>query len=411
MPIRQQLELLVDMDFFKLTTEEHQVLQEFNQYFEHYIQELVAKSLATATRLNPLFQVNTDAQNNITAKIRATILKKNFSDFFFELPQKLLEFCEKSPTSLIKLAFHPEGDFFYRYLQDILDKEIKQCLDPQENFESASELYQQLNTLDRRELLDQITLPANYHIFFAAIETVCFSLDWHISMLFCCDGTLLNRLAASFMYSHLIDKQLLIVDQPELAITPKTQAILECAINHGYYSAAHALIQRLTHTMMSYDSLTESDDYLEQVHRDYFLPLLIPGFKSVGYLLFVEMQQALYTKSEQPHHENLPADAVRFRQYQHLLQIYQYLHLARKDEHSCKNIIRLAFERDTVVVRLFQLFPVPNSHWREIKDVMQMFKDKFKCLNPDFAHIERFDHTEQPQDSQDVSHHPFRMGS
>ncbi len=110
MPMRQHVELLSAIPFFRLDEAEQQALKDFNRLFEHKIQQLITNTQTTMTRLNLLFQPNHDPQNN--AKIRANILQQDLSDLTFELPANMQALCEKSPYSLIRLAFHIDGEMF-----------------------------------------------------------------------------------------------------------------------------------------------------------------------------------------------------------------------------------------------------------------------------------------------------------
>ncbi len=207
------------------------------------------------------------------------------------------------------------------------------------------------------------------------------SRGWEKTTLLCNDGSALDRLAAAFMYAHLYKHKLINDEKPELPIDAKAQAILECAAIHGSYSAAHYLTSRVKSTISRCTSLTQCDAYFEKFCKEIFYPYLVPRFKTVAYLLLIEIQLELFIKNHTPHHENFEQDTLMLREKHHFIELYRSLRYAEKDEKLCKNILRLSFEADTPAARLQQLFGtiilgMSKNGIPEVSDLRLFLKNK-----------------------------------
>ena len=382
MPLRDHAESFQTLEYFQLMDSELHALSAFNTA----VQTATHKILANI----PLQKDSSPVTLN---RFKENILAQSKWQPVLQLPAC---FEKLSAAGIFKLAFHPAGGYFYTYLNNILCAEIQNSFDSEQSFASFIAFNDYLNTRNRKEL--KLNTAKKHHPLYLEIESFFEPLRFTDDTLLYTNGKPLEWLC-SFYLEILIVRQKIssaiklitpdIICQVELS--DKEEVLLQVAASHGSYRAAFDLCVRLESKIDNSASLEEADQLYHDFHQTVFLPLLLPPFQTVAYLLLVPILQSRLNHCDHPAAKLLDSETRIFRKQQLIIDIYQTLSKAKQAENTCKNAFRLAYKDDTCQPRLHELFvhnpAMTAQNYENLGAVMRFFQQTFPTLRGEFERL------------------------
>ncbi len=402
MPLRDHLDIILNnTNFFRLSTSEEHALTVFNSTFEQARTVIANRAHQHFISLNTQKNPHYSADPTSLTQLRDKVLNQDFSRFSLIVPA---EISALSAVSLIKLAFHPDGKYFHKYLQDVINAEIFKRSNYCEGFPSGEfseqekpSLIAKLNKLSTAELDKRLNYSEpSTNIFYQQIESLFKQNNRQESDLLCTNNAL-EFIASTYLRSIILNRKLtgLTTDNYreliiKVELTTQEETLLCLAAIYGSYKAAYDISLRAAHAIGHSKTLEEAvahyrrfDDTFLTIAEQTTPNLLLSVEVHLSFLTLGKKKRVLVTDSTvETETENQLWLTVCDR---FLITIYQTLMKAELSEHTDKNALRLAFETDTCAVRLWQLLPrhiIGNPKtFMSITDTRQFFSQQCSHLN------------------------------
>ncbi len=391
MPIRDHIALLPELDYFDLTRSEHRALQAFNQAFDDM---LIAHINTLFKRKNPLLTPN--ASTVALAKKNSRILKANWANATIILPDsiKMLD-----GQSLLKLALHADGEYVYKYLNDVICQEIvlhvKACTPSEVDIDSIEAVANLSNTLSTAAidhyLKDSPVSKNEIFIKMKAIFSENFSIKDKNAILYT-DGRPLEYIGSNFISICLRSARKESLASGE-SISAERQKIREslrwAAASNGSFFEAHNLTLDYEKFLLNSKSLEEATHLYRSYCTDFFEPHLLPRYPAVSHLMLLILQIALLALADSP----IAAKLTKEERLEHKkyieCDIYHHLKAAKYQESQCQNTLRLSLFSDNFEAYLATIVGVGRLEnpklFKTIEELQNFFRDGCPELWDSFA--------------------------
>lgn len=404
MPLRDHLSVFKQFPFFDIdrdseeNRQERKALAEFNRVYEQALRQHLRAQAALWRQKYPGVLFTPSTLQSYAKIIRQREAHQDPAYMHIPDSQKAPELELKLPKSvlslgiygLIRLAFSQDGENFYHYLNQHLNKAIK--LQAAQNCFpdlSSAYFYEHLNRLDTPDFEAQLChkpLPELYTRIVAFLVTKNFKpLD-----LACTDGYPLDFIASTFIY-RLFD--IVYPGKIMAAVTggkPLNAAgvqTLAYAAHYGCYYAANCVVKHTLGLIQRSKTLQEA----EQHYQDYFTthhPIFVQRYQAAGTLLLLLASRGIAQYLRDFPLKDVASNAARELPW--VINNYQILLSAQQQEGHCKNALRLCYNSDSCTARLTELFA---DHDSPPVTSFEGAKQQLRNFNPDYQMV--FDQTEQ----------------
>lgn len=394
MPLRDHLDKLALIPFFSaLSTKEQKALDEFNQLYLGKLNKLLEaklqQQLSLINKNKPNFFKSVSLESFRETYKRLLVERDDYKqpgsasisqDYTTIPPDKRTPPIEidlpdsvkdLSASSLIRLAFAPQGYYFYHYLNQYINDAIRIQADQYINPSlSNAEFYRYLNSLDNPEFDQAIKLDyflseqgqAELPLLYTRLVKALVKLGGDSRDLACTDGKAVEFLGGRYLQLLLEEYQTGVKQKPEHLTAEIEGHLLELAAKHGSYEAAFDLADIYLGKLKECATFTE----VKKCYEDFlaYWPDFSNQYKAVGTLFFVIMQrEAGYLLS------HLSLERSSLIDYQYPKKIYRDMHdfLVITQEQAClkKNALRLYNRNDhcdQAITRIFSSNPELGIH-------------------------------------------------